>query len=113
MKFFLPLLGIVILLFFVGRYFLRQLTHEREPRYGDGSRIIPGSIQSSQPPPKAPPFITAAEHAARVRGDDIPKVEEEAPRIITPQSKAQQIKGNKADLKRAFMLRWLLDRYDK
>ncbi|MFK7973000.1 MAG: hypothetical protein AB8F95_21700 [Bacteroidia bacterium] len=112
MRFFLPLLGVAVLVVLVIRYFLRQISKENEARYGDGSRIIPGSMQSSQPKAKIIPGITAAEHAQASRDEIVFDQEEEKP-APPVQSRAKKIKGSKADLKRAFMLRWLLDRYDK
>lgn len=112
MKFWLPLLAVLGLLLLVARYFVRQITQEREPRYGDGSNIMPGSIQSSTAPRKPKPLITAAEREDKTRHDEDYVVKIEEPPAQKPKvSKAQRLKGNKADLKRAFLMKWLLERY--
>jgi hypothetical protein len=112
MKFWLPLLAVLALLLLVGRYFVRQITQDKDPRYGDGSNIIPGSIQSSTAPRKPKPLITAAERDDLTRNDEeyVSKIEE-PPSQKPKESKAQRLKGNKADMKRAFLMQWLLERY--
>lgn len=116
MSLLVPILVLVALALGVGWYIIRQITHEPDERFGQTGNITEGEVQSSLLPPKS--LLLHGNHQKEQKTEteidsDLLKVLND-PELATSQSKppsrAKKLIGGKKDLKRAMLVRWLLDR---